>query len=165
MRFYVDECLPNEVADEISRRRGHRAVHAVRDLGFGNREDEFHIEESRRRGEILVTKNHLDFKRGFEALRSHPGIVVFRPHSKSNSEDLVWGVDVMFRLFRMARIGAKPPQRNDLRERRLVISGEVAYVEDSAGYRYYLYPEARRAEGWQPSPQPGKRRAGMGARE
>ena len=85
VKFYVDECLSPDIADAISGRRGHRAVHAARDLGFGGRPDEFHVWESRRRKEVLLTSNHRDFTRGFDVLRQHPGMVVFNTKAWTNT--------------------------------------------------------------------------------
>ncbi|HSX49182.1 MAG TPA: DUF5615 family PIN-like protein [Candidatus Saccharimonadales bacterium] len=140
MKFYVDECLPEAIADRIMKQKGYTAFHAKRDLGYGNREDEFHVAESRRRNSILITSNHKDFKKGPEYLKKHPGIVVLIPNKETNKDDLLEGVNAMFMLFRSARIFGKPPLRNDLKERRFVISTERAYVEDVNGFRFDLYP-------------------------
>ncbi len=116
MKFYVDECLSPQIADAISAKRSCRAVHASRDLGFSGRDDQFHVAESRRRDEILFTSNHRDFKRDSKALRGHPGIVVLNPGAWTNTEDLLGGIQAVFAVFRLVRIGAKPPLRNSMRD-------------------------------------------------
>jgi predicted nuclease of predicted toxin-antitoxin system len=111
MKFYVDECLPPRISRAITERRGHRA-HAVTDLGFKGREDKFHVARSRKRGEIRLTSNHHDFKRGTEWLKDHPGIVVLDPGAWTNTDDLVAGLDIMLGVLRLVRVGAKLPFRN-----------------------------------------------------
>jgi predicted nuclease of predicted toxin-antitoxin system len=141
MKFYVDECLSPKIATALNDHRGHRAVHAARDLGLASRDDEFHVARSRERGEILITSNHHDFKkRGRDWLKHHPGIVVLDPGAWTNTEDLMSGIGSMLAIFRLTRVGAKPPLRNTLYQRRLVISSQQIYVEDYDGLRFDLLP-------------------------
>ncbi len=154
MRFYVDECLPPSFADAIDARRGHRAVHSVRDLFLQGRPDEFHIAESRRRREIFVTSNHHDFQVGVNFLKSHPGVVVINPGAWTNEDDLLGGVDQMFGAFHLARIGAKPPFRNSLYECKLVITSSLTYFERLDGSRYDIWPPPKQVEWYHPSKGP-----------
>jgi len=100
----------------------------------------------------VITSNHRDFRYGGLAnLRKHPGIVVLDTGAWTNTEDLLVGVDLMFRIFRSLRIGAKPPQRATLEERRLVVSAEMSHIESTDGYRLDVYPANSR--GWYPIPR------------
>lgn len=162
MRFYVDECIPPAVADAISATRGHRAVHSTRDLGFGGRDDAFHLAESRRRREILVTSNSRDFGVGFAWLRDHPGVVVLNVGAWTNSEDLTGGVRLALWVLRKhLRIGAKPPFQNTLRERRLVMSSQQIFAENADGERFDVYPRPERLA-WYRAPRKHGRKGSLG---
>lgn len=150
MKFYVDECLPAGVADAISAKRGCRAVHAARDLGYGGRDDLFHIAKARERRAILVTSNHREFRYGLSFLREHPGVVVIDPGSSGNDPDtLIDAIHLLFTIFRICRIGAKPPFRNSLRGQRLVLSSDHVYLDRADGRRLDIWP---RDEGWRAVP-------------
>jgi hypothetical protein len=63
----------------------------------------------------------------------------------------------MFVVCRVFRIGAKPPFRNTLFERRLVVSGGVAYFENIEGARFNVFPET--GSEWVKPDRPVQRKA------
>ena len=62
---------------------------------MGGRTGEFHVAESRRRGEILVTSNHQEFKHEFGLLRKQPGAVVLVSGAWTNTEDPLGGIEYL----------------------------------------------------------------------
>jgi hypothetical protein len=112
------------------------------------------VQESRRRGEVLLTTNDRDFTRGFAHLRTHPGIIVLKTGAWTNPGDLREGCDAMLEVLRALRIGAKPPFRNSRAGHRLVISSTGTWAEDEHGMRLDIFPEFRE---WHPSPARSKK--------
>jgi hypothetical protein len=91
----------------------------------------------------------------FRFLERHPGVVVLDAGMAPTAEALLGPVSAVFAVVRYIRIRAKPPLRNDLQNRRLVVTSERSYLQDASGRRFDVWPDGRPDR--YPSPQLTKR--------